>query len=438
MASMARAAAGALGLGALAAGCAPRPDPNAVLFRGWPYEPDLVRANLARFAEQVPGVPVDYAPLSGNYHDKMVALHVAQTELDLIYVRDDFFAEWVEAGWLRPIDDLPGAADYSSEIYPFNLEAMTYDGRLYGLPYYQDFSTWIWNRQMLEQAGFSACGRTLDEITEQCVKIKEKRVAGPDGPLEYPLVLGFKQAALGMNDFWSLMYASEADLFTDDLEPIFPDDEDRRCERIVQWLVDGVHKHRIIDLDASFSTTVVRDVFAAGRQAMISLSKYDLQRLNDPTKSPVVAGHSVMAPYPALEPGLNGTLGWTRMYCIPSTCRKLEPTWQLMQFMGGRAPDGTYSTAKYWYQEKGLGAAYPALLDDPEVIASTGKWGDIDMIREQARYARARENIKAPWFPEFDAFYQAEIQEILQARVSPRDGLARIAAECRRLRREWS
>lgn len=435
LASAGRAAAGLAASGA-AAGCTPHADPDALVFRGWAYEPDLVRANLARYARHSPGAKVDYAPVSGNYHDKMVAQLVARTDLDLIYVRDDHFAEWVEAGWLQPIDSLPGAADYQPDIFPFNWEAMTYGNRLYGLPYYSDFTIWVWNRRMLEAAGFSACGRTLDEIAEQCLRIKEKRISGPSGVLEYPLVLGFKQAPLGFNDLWALMYASEVDLFTKELEPIFPDDPGRRCERILQWIVDGIHKHRIIDLDASFSTAVVRDVFAAGRQAMVSISKYDLQRLNDPARSQV-AGDAVMAPYPSLEPGQNGTLGWTRMYCIPTACRFVDRSWDLLKFVGGRDPDGQFSTARFWYLNRGIGFAFPSLLDDPEVIASTRRWGEIEKIRAQAQHARSRENIKAPWFPEFDTFYQAEIQEVLQARITPRDGLARLAKECRRLRAEW-
>ena len=438
LAASGRAVAGACGLGPLLTGCGPRTDPSALVFRTWAYEPDLFAASVARFRESVPQVKVDYAPVSGNYHDKMVAQFVARTPLDLVTVRDHHLAEWVEAGWLRPVDRLPGAQSYQREIFPSNWEAMTHGGKLYGLPYYTDFTTWVWNRRMLDAAGITRCGRTLDQITEQCIRIREKRVAGPRGAIEYPLVLGFKQAPLGFSDLWALFHASEAQLFTSEHEPIFPDDPGRRCERVLQWVVDGIHKHRIIDLDASFSTPLVRDLFAAGRQAMVAISKYDLQRLNDPEKSPVVAGQSAMAAMPSLEEGQKGTLGWTRMYCIPYTCRHLHQSWVLMQFMGGRDRRGRYSTPRFWYLQRGLGSAYPALLDDPEVVAATEQWGEIEKIREQARHARPREAIKTPWYAELDTFFQAEVQEVLQARRSPRDGLARIAAECRRLRAAWA
>ena len=165
---------GLAGLG-LAAGCS-APAPPGVVFKGWAYEPDLVRENI-EFFERQSGVQVAYEAVSGSYHDKMVALLVGQTPVDCCYVRDDDFAEWVEAGWLRPCDDLPGAGQDEGDIFGYNLEAMTYGGKRYGLPYYTDFTIWIYNQPMLQSAGFEQPATTLEELTEQAVKIKELRIA---------------------------------------------------------------------------------------------------------------------------------------------------------------------------------------------------------------------------------------------------------------------
>jgi len=285
----------------------------------------------------------------------------------------------------------------------------------------------------MSSAGFDRCGRTLDEITEQLIKIKELRLPGVDAPL----VLGFLQGPIGFNDWWALNYGSEVQLFDENLDPIFPDDPGRRAERILQWIVDGMHKHGIIDGPTSFTTSNVRDLFASGRQAMISLSKYDLQRLNNPLKSEV-AGLAKMSLYPSLDPGQFGTLGWTRMYGMTTTCRRPDLAWQLMQFVGGKDASGDYATARMFYLARGLGFAYKSLLTDSEIVKATAAWGDIELIRKQALVARARESIKEPWFPQFDTFYQAELQEVFLKRRSPRDGLARIARECRRLKKQWS
>lgn len=422
---------------AWAAGCAPRADPRALIFRGWAYEPDLVRLNLEKYRSFYPHDLVDYSPVSGNYHDKMVAQFIAGNRLDVVYVRDDNFAEWVEAGWLQSLAGLADSERYGARMFPLNREAMTWRGELYGLPYYTDFQTWVWNREMLERAGLDGCGRTLPEITEQCIRLKEARITGPDGIIELPLAFGFRLAPVGFIDFWALMYASEVELFNDDLEPLFPDDPGRKAERVLQWVVDGIHKHRIIDLEASFTTQQIRDLFAAGRKPMSPINKYDMQRVNDPGRSQV-AGQGVMARYPSLEPGQSGTIGWTRMYGVPRTAADPAASWKLLEFLGGEDPDGELSTPRFWYLQRGLGFAYPELFDDPAVQESTSRWGDPGEIERQAATARPRGGIMAPWFAEFDNYYQAELQEVLQARRSPRDGLARIAAFCRRLRKEWT
>ena len=268
----------AAGLG-LAAGCSPAPSPG-VIFKGWVYEPDLVRENLDYFEQQT-GIAVDYNAVSGNYHDKMVALHVGGAPMECCYVRDDDFAEWVEAGWLRPCDDLlagdPETSATTADIFSYNLSSMMYGGKRYGLPYYTDFSIWVYNEPMLEAAGFDAPARTLDELTEQAIKVREARVRTPNGDvIEYPITLNFRQSVLGFNDWWTLNYASEASLFDDDLNPLFPDDEGRRAEKILQWLTDGIQRHRIIS-PTSLTVGQIREHVASGRQVYGIINKYDLE-----------------------------------------------------------------------------------------------------------------------------------------------------------------
>ena len=438
----------------LMTGCLRNP-PEGVVFKGWPYEPDLVRENIEYFERQT-SIDVAYEAVSGNYHDKMVALFVGKTPMDCCYVRDDDFVEWVEAGWLRPYEGLPGADEYGDDLFGYSLEAMTYKGERYGLPYYTDFTIWVYNEQMLEAAGFERPARTLDELTEQAIKIKEARVKSPDGDvIEYPIVLGFRQLVTGFGDWWTLNYASEVDLFDDDINPIFPDDEDRRAERILQWIVDGIHKHKIIDIN-SLTMGLIRENTAAGRQAFCIISKYDVEWVNNRENSAVAeaylrtrgippeqARHAKvlkMAPIPSLEPGQQGTYGWTRMYSLTAHCREehLLDTWRLMQFLGGKDASGDYYTARRWFRLRGLGFAFRSLMDDPEIIAQTQQWGDIKLIKELSQTARIRENIKAPWFPDFNVYYQPEIQKILLRQQSPRDGLGRIAKRCREFKREWT
>ena len=145
---------------------------------------------------------------------------------------------------------------------------------------------------MLQAAGFETPARTLDELTEQALKIKEARVQSPDGKvIQYPIVLGFRQLVAGFGDWWSLNYASEVSLFDDDINPIFPDDEERRAERILQWIVDGIHKHRTIDIN-SLTMGLIRENIAAGRQTFALVDKYDVECLTNSPQRLIASGRS--------------------------------------------------------------------------------------------------------------------------------------------------
>src|SRR5262249_15872295 len=80
-----------------------------VRLAGWAFEPQVVEANVKRFMEQNPDIKVEYTPLDLQlYNEKMVALFNAGTQPDAYYVRDTNLGAWVEAGWVQPIDGLPG------------------------------------------------------------------------------------------------------------------------------------------------------------------------------------------------------------------------------------------------------------------------------------------------------------------------------------------
>ena len=173
----------------------------------------------------------------------------------------------------------------------------------------------------------------------------------------------------------------------------------------------------------------IRENIAAGRQTFCLMSKYDVEWINNRENSAVSetylsqrgipeteALHAKvikMARLPSLEPEQHGTLGWTRMYSLTSHCQEehLLDAWKLMQFLGGRDATGDYYTARRWFQLRGLGFAFISLMDDPGIVALTEKWGNIKLVKELSQVARIRENIKAPWFPDFNVYYQPETPE---------------------------
>src|SRR5579884_2097469 len=64
---------------------------------GWDYEPPLVKQNVDRFMEQNPDLTVEYQPISGEYLTALIPKFQAKTPFDVVYVRDQYLAAWVDA-----------------------------------------------------------------------------------------------------------------------------------------------------------------------------------------------------------------------------------------------------------------------------------------------------------------------------------------------------
>ncbi len=75
----------------------------------------------------------------GEYELSVEVNSTSDNQLDVLYGSDHWLAKWASAGWVLPLEDYwPVVTDYVSDIEAFSVDAMTYDGKLYGLPIYTD------------------------------------------------------------------------------------------------------------------------------------------------------------------------------------------------------------------------------------------------------------------------------------------------------------
>ena len=202
---------------------------------GWPYEVDVVTENLGRFTDQS-GQDAVFLPFPSNeYHDKMVASFVAGTEFDVAYVRDSYLAEWASAGWILPITDLEGADELLAELPAGIIEQMSYDGEVYGLPYYSGLQTMAYNAAHLAAAGIDAPPETWDEMLEQAQMIKDASV------VEYPILMQLRSGEnyLPCANGETLTASRGGRLFDDDFNPLFHL-EGSAAWQALDWLTEGL------------------------------------------------------------------------------------------------------------------------------------------------------------------------------------------------------
>ena len=290
----------------------------------------------------------------------------------------------------------------------------------------------MYDRKTAQKAGVDKPPVTLEQLKQGALAVKKAGLA------EYPIVKGFKTNVDGLSEFWSMVFASGGGMFDDDLEPTFPD-KDKTALNVLEWMVRAMHEWKVLDPKGlELDETQARDAFVSGQGFFTSNVGNVLPRANNPKLSKR-AGDIAPTRFPGLTDTGKGPMGWTRLYCIDAKTKVRDAAWRLIYYMGGKDKSGVYYTAKDWYTKYGVGYAFRSLDKDPDMIKVHKEAGwDLDIRSQQYGTARARTNIKAPWYNDWDRFMQQQIQNALLRKGSPRDALVGGAAKARELKKQWS
>ena len=180
--------------------------------------------------------------------------------------------EWAAAGWLAALEDhFPDVAQYKDKTTRYALRDMTYNGKLYGLSYYSDMFTFMYDKEALDKHGIPV-PETWDDVLQAALKLK---AAGMDKPFVY----GSDHASPDFyQTFVSTVYGRGGRMFDDDLNPVFNDPNSEAVKQL-QWLQDAFTTRDIaIGEPNSFQVPVALN---AGTSAMTVTWNYLLAQAND-------------------------------------------------------------------------------------------------------------------------------------------------------------
>ncbi len=343
----------------------------------WNYSLDTIQDNVAQFEAANPGIKVNVTDYTWpDYHDSMVLRFRGGTQTDILYGGQDWLPAWAAAGFLAPLDEVAPEeiAAWREDLADFTISDMTYDGHLYGLPYYADTISFLYNARILEEAGI-AVPETWEEVTAAAQALK-------DAGMEHPIVYEYNQELPNFFDaFVAQVYGRGGDLFNEDGTAAFASPDHPAWQQL-QWLQDAVaadlvafenHESRIIP------------AMNTGNHAFTIVYNYVLAALNNTADQPL-AGQFALAPMPGEA---HSTLGFTKFYAMSAATaadpERAEAAWRFIAFMAGPP----YDVAKRWAVEKGLGFGQLPLLSDAEVVEAWGSWVDMGVLQGQVERAKA-------------------------------------------------
>ncbi len=393
--------------------------PVTLQFAGWTYDLEKVKQNLEKYEQWVatqadPPVQatVEMSDAGFGEFDTFVTTTFAGGGcFDVIYGSDHWLAKWAEAGWVVPVEDyFPEILDYIPDIAPYSVRAMTYNGKLYGLPYYTDVMYFFYNKKMLEDAGIASPPTTWAEVTEQAQILQRKGITND------PLMIGLKASSWFDEAFFALAYSEGARFFDENMEPVFETSSGPLYD-VIEYLAASLNDTKIMPAKVLEMTAVdVQQAFKNGDAAFVIVPGYMVREFNTPGISKV-AGQAEVSMMPGAT---HETDGYTRMYVMGNCALEDEATeqaaWHLMEFLGGKTTvDGVsaYHIAKRWAVENGLGFSILSLWDDPAVARTFSAMADPQVMQSQKKLARSKDGMAAPWFSEWITYVRSEVQKAL-------------------------
>jgi multiple sugar transport system substrate-binding protein len=400
-------------------------------FATWSAAVDQVKSHIAAF-EAKTGLKVEYSNTPwAQFREAMITRFVGSAPIDTLWVSDSWLPEWADAGWLVPVDQYKALTAYSADTEDFCVQSMAYKGKQYGIAYYTDYMGFIYNAELLKKAGISTPPASWSEVIDQAKIIKDK------GLSQYPVLVPMAQETW-LIEFISAMVFSTGGRLTDDKGDAVMQDPSIGAVTALRWLVDAVHKHKILSPSCVETGELAgMKSFSTGQHAFGLLPKYRLRTLNDPKQSRV-AGHAMLALMPKGEKGSHATVGWMRFYGLTPRAQanstRLADTVKLMEWFGGRA-DGEYKFQKLLFKDLGGGFCVKSLFQDPEMRAAYAEYGDVDLISKQRSLAR-KKDVVTPWFGEWNDVNGSAWQQAILAKVSPQQALTTSAAKWSALKKQ--
>jgi multiple sugar transport system substrate-binding protein len=272
------------------------------------------------------------------------------------------------------------------------LTDVTYKDKIYGLPYYADTISFIYNKKILADAGI-AVPATWDEVTAAAEKLKA-------GGMEHPIVYEYNQELPNFYDaFVAQAYGRGAELFDKDLNPLFADPNNEAFKQL-QWLADS-YKKGLVQSETHESKII--PAMNTGAHAFTIVYTYVLAALNNKADQPR-AGEFALAPMPGAT---HATLGFAKSYVVTAQAAadpaRAAAAWKFVDFMAGKP----YTVAKRWAVETGLGFGQLPLFQDKDVIDAWGKWADVKALGDQAAIA------KAGTYTEYSSVWSAYFRPLL-------------------------
>ncbi len=393
--------------------------PVTIKVSGWTYDTASWQANIGKYqtwagteADPKVNVTVEWTDADFDSYDTFITtVFQGGDSRDVIVSSDQWLGKLADAGWVVPLEDYwPDVKNYVSDLTPHSLQGLTFNGKIYGLPYYADVMVFVYNKNMLDQAGIIAPPTSWEEVTAVSKILMEK------GITSMPLELGLLPGSWFDDTIYAMLYSNGSQLFDAENNPVF-DTAAGPVFDTIEWLAKAISVDKIIPQKClTLEPSDIQQAFKNGETAFVIVPDYMMKEFNTPGISKI-AGYAQLSMMPG---STHQTDGFTRMYLMGNDAItdpvKLQASIDLIEFWGGKTTfNGTtgYNISKQWAVNNGLGFSIKSLWTDPDVLRVVSAMTNVNILQKQQGLALAKQGMQAPWFAEWMSYARAELAKAI-------------------------
>lgn len=373
---------------------------------------------IKEFEDANPGIKIDFQSVGYDaLHQKEVtALAAGSDTYDIVDVDCIWTPEYVTNGYIVCVDDRL-TDEMKTGIAPVAMDTLAYEGKIYGLPMFNDLFFMFYNKDILGKAGLDAPPATWDEFTAACNKMQE------DGLIDYGSAWGWAQAEGLICYYMTFLKGYGGSLVDDNHNPTVNTPENVAA---LQYMVDSLYDSKIsAPASVTSDDRMAIDLFSQGKTPFVINWSFAWSVFNDPEQSAVADKVGVM-----LVPGTNGiksaTCAGSMGLSITSTCQHKDEAWKFIEFLASK------EIQKRQAIEAGALPIWEELYSDPKLIEQHPA---LKEMLEQVGYAYNRPSLV--WYNEFSDALQVEVQNALTQSKTPQQALDDAQAKALEIQKKY-
>ena len=349
--------AGAALLGAAGCGGSSQGGANELIFSWGPDDTGALTKLIDKYNEQNKGkIQVRYREMpsdTGQYFDQLrTEFQAGGGDIDIITGDVIWPAQFAANGYILDLSDRFTEAD---AFLDGPMESNTYDGKIWGVPWYTDAGLLYYRKDLLEKAGFSGPPATWEELREQAIKTSQ------DEGIRAGFVFQGAEYEGGVCNGCEYIWSHGGNI----LDPEDPSkvvvDSPEAASGLETWhsmVADGASPQAVLQYKEDES----HGAFLRGDAIFMRNWPYVYALLGNPEESEIKPDQVGVAAIPVSgdNPSFSTLGGWN--FFINATSDKQDEAWEFIKWMS--APEQMQFNAL----EGGKLPPRRSLYEDPEIL----------------------------------------------------------------------